>query len=290
MSSATKAPGAEGPGDWALVPRLLTERMRDVLHDRVVIRCHIEERSASIMNDQAWWEAVLASAPAPSDPAGAGGDPGEPNDEAKRVMDAAWPEYGGNNQSAEFWQAFDEAVGFTLKLIRSGQLVASTPGQKGAGEEKTGASFGPGSCPLGDAPDGSSSQATAIPRAVYVVMGTTGEYSDRNEWPVCAFFSQADAQAHVKKASEWLEQHYDNNSPDFDRWDWGKNNKNPYDEGMEVDYTGTSWYVYEVPFALGTEAEGQDAESGLVHEGPAPQGATPKHPSESPSTKEASDA
>ena len=37
---------------------------------------------------------------------------------------------------------------------------------------------------------------------VWVVMGTTGEYSDRNEWPVRAFFDEAAAQEHIEKATK----------------------------------------------------------------------------------------
>jgi hypothetical protein len=39
------------------------------------------------------------------------------NPEAKdplAIMDAAWPEFGGNHQTAEFWQGFSAGVTFTL--------------------------------------------------------------------------------------------------------------------------------------------------------------------------------
>jgi hypothetical protein len=35
--------------------------------------------------------------------------------EIKRIVDAAWPSYGGNHQTAEFWEAFVEGVRFTLE-------------------------------------------------------------------------------------------------------------------------------------------------------------------------------
>ncbi|WP_179697315.1 hypothetical protein [Methylobacterium sp.] len=167
MSSATKAPGAEGPGDWVLVPRLLSERMRKTLHGSVVIRCRLDKREASIMNDQAWWEAVLATVPVPA--------PGA-NDAAELARlaelsnfatpgvwytvdtpwgDGTWLVAGNPDPHAGTMvcdcqdvnetrpedgpDAADDAafiaasVNYVRKLIRSGQLVASTPGQKGAG-------------------------------------------------------------------------------------------------------------------------------------------------------------
>lgn len=45
-------------------------------------------------------------------PTSRGAEAGE--SEAKRIMDAAWPEYGGNHQTAEFWEAFTEGVTFAL--------------------------------------------------------------------------------------------------------------------------------------------------------------------------------
>lgn len=37
---------------------------------------------------------------------------------------------------------------------------------------------------------------------IYVVMGTCGEYSDREEWPVCAYADEEQAKLHVDQASE----------------------------------------------------------------------------------------
>ena len=45
-----------------------------------------------------------------------------------QIMDAAWPEFGGNMQTAEFWNAFGTGVEFALKALThpapSGQAVA----------------------------------------------------------------------------------------------------------------------------------------------------------------------
>ncbi len=41
-------------------------------------------------------------------------------------------------------------------------------------------------------------------RHVWVVMGTTGEYSDRKEWPAKAFLVEARANDFCKTLNEWL--------------------------------------------------------------------------------------
>lgn len=38
---------------------------------------------------------------------------------------------------------------------------------------------------------------------IFVVMGTTGEYSDRNEWPVVAYTDEQQAKIHIDAASEY---------------------------------------------------------------------------------------
>jgi hypothetical protein len=78
-------------------------------------------------------------------------------------------------------------------------------------------------------------------------MGSTGEYSDRTEWAVLAFTSEAKAAAHCTLATARAHeiqqalgqspagmQHYENNE---------------YDPDMRMDYTGTSYYVLVVPLA-----------------------------------------
>ena len=82
---------------------------------------------------------------------------------------------------------------------------------------------------------------------IYVVVGTTGEYSDRIEWPVIAYHSEVEAEEHVKAASRWLEQNVVPNRPYRPRLPDGV--KNPYDPEMELDYTGTKWFIYTVPIA-----------------------------------------
>lgn len=81
-------------------------------------------------------------------------------------------------------------------------------------------------------------------KLIYVVMGTTGECSDRGEWPVYAFSSEEAAQRHAMKCQDWY-------LANVERRANGRVNtsiiyKNPFDPSMDVDYTGTRWYVMTV--------------------------------------------
>ena len=83
---------------------------------------------------------------------------------------------------------------------------------------------------------------------IFVVVGTTGEYSDRSEWLVVAYWRESDARAHAEAAKKW----YLENSADK-HWTEMGHSRNPYDPGMRCDYTGTDWTVTEVPFREGVE-------------------------------------
>lgn len=52
------------PDGWKLVPIEPTEAMLNVLHDRVLISVNSRKQEANILNDKAWWKAVVESAPA----------------------------------------------------------------------------------------------------------------------------------------------------------------------------------------------------------------------------------
>ena len=77
---------------------------------------------------------------------------------------------------------------------------------------------------------------------IYIVHGTTGEYSDRTEWIVCAYPSKVDAQAHVMCAQRHC-------PPEKEAYrsyvDGGERLKNPYDPHFRMDYTGTYYYLTE---------------------------------------------
>lgn len=78
-------------------------------------------------------------------------------------------------------------------------------------------------------------------KKLHVVQGTSGEYSDRREWIVCAYEDKAKAEAHAEAAKRWYQEN------DCHRLRHGKDFSNPFDPGMQLDYTGTDWTVYEIP-------------------------------------------
>lgn len=82
---------------------------------------------------------------------------------------------------------------------------------------------------------------------IYVVFGTTGEYSDRSEWPVRAFRTEAQAQELIEKASAAAREVFlKYESGELHRWDIDDGDFNPYDSKMQIDYTGTTYYIYKV--------------------------------------------
>lgn len=90
-------------------------------------------------------------------------------------------------------------------------------------------------------------------RSIHVVMGTTGEYSDRSEWPVKAFSAQEKAEALVKELVAWAVVkgvHSSQSGRGFA--DYATRNKwaaECPDPNFQCDYTGTNWYTMEVPYA-----------------------------------------
>ena len=80
-------------------------------------------------------------------------------------------------------------------------------------------------------------------RQVYVVMGTTGEYSDRTEWSVRAFLDEGDAQALVVAATERGKAIEASKASPYASTD----EKNEHDPAMSMDYTGTTYYYLTVP-------------------------------------------
>lgn len=76
---------------------------------------------------------------------------------------------------------------------------------------------------------------------IWVVMGTTGEYSDRREWPVRAFKRKKEAEELITAATQKAHEIFVVGP----RYRW-KTDDNPFDPHMEMDYTGTSYFYYEV--------------------------------------------
>jgi hypothetical protein len=82
---------------------------------------------------------------------------------------------------------------------------------------------------------------------VYIVFGTTGEYSDRNEWSVCGYRNKDIATKHADDAMIWahlLKEKIDEEGKSaFEAKD---QLVSPYDSHFNMDYTGTDYYVLEV--------------------------------------------
>lgn len=87
---------------------------------------------------------------------------------------------------------------------------------------------------------------------VFVVMGETGEYSDRKEWPVIAYLDEASAKNHVLALDAWLREHRMHmDGTDFLQYEFRQNKPaTDLDSSFEVDYTGTRYYVMEVSLGV----------------------------------------
>lgn len=95
--------------------------------------------------------------------------------------------------------------------------------------------------------------------SVYVVMGSTGEYSDRGEWPVVAYSVEDDAKAHVERAQARAREIFQ--KWHGRAWHWSKEeDPNEHDPDMCLDYTGTTYYVMPVPLATPTPAARESRE------------------------------
>ncbi len=77
-------------------------------------------------------------------------------------------------------------------------------------------------------------------KMIYVVGGGTGEYSDRTEWIVAAFTDKAMGQEMVLRCEKFAPKE----GMDYMAREKAKN---PYDPNMRSDYTGTTYYLMEVP-------------------------------------------
>ena len=77
-------------------------------------------------------------------------------------------------------------------------------------------------------------------RLVYLVVGTTGEYSDREEWPVRAYLLEANAVRHrdaAEAAAATIHRERE------DRYSV-PHGVNPHDPDMKMDYTGTHYEIW----------------------------------------------
>jgi hypothetical protein len=92
-------------------------------------------------------------------------------------------------------------------------------------------------------------EAEPTGRKLYVVCGTTGEYSDRGEWTTWAFDTEAEARAYV----EFLAARRQEIGAPEGFLDWEQEQAieaamRSYDPRYSEDYTGTRWFVSAVDY------------------------------------------
>lgn len=86
---------------------------------------------------------------------------------------------------------------------------------------------------------------------IYVVEGSTGEYSDNRNWAVCAYRDEDEAKAHVERAERRAAEIFATCAGDY--WAWRskmfrdeERPMNEHDPAMDLDYTGTHYTYYPV--------------------------------------------
>lgn len=89
---------------------------------------------------------------------------------------------------------------------------------------------------------------------IYVVIGTTGEYSDRKEWPVAWYATEVEAEKHSMDASAAAAA-FKRDPETIGEQQWNpayktamaKYGLDKLDPCFEIDYTGTTYEVWKVP-------------------------------------------
>lgn len=88
-------------------------------------------------------------------------------------------------------------------------------------------------------------------KQVWIVQGSTGEYSDHCEWILGAFYGEQAAQRLVVEAQARANEISQLKEKDWDKWwKWAekkdKRTINEFDPRMELDYTGTHYTCFPV--------------------------------------------
>ncbi len=47
-----------------------------------------------------------------------------------QILDAAWPKYGGNMNTVDFWESFTEGIEFTLSTLTAAGYTIAPPGSR----------------------------------------------------------------------------------------------------------------------------------------------------------------
>lgn len=87
---------------------------------------------------------------------------------------------------------------------------------------------------------------------IYIVEGSTGEYSDRRNWNVIAYTNKQEAEDHAFNATKRAKEIFPFRE---DFWEYNRSEfpdrlKNEFDPRMDMDYTGTDYYVTEVELVM----------------------------------------
>ena len=77
---------------------------------------------------------------------------------------------------------------------------------------------------------------------IYIVEGSTGEYSDHRDWMLCAYRDEAAAQEHVEKATARANELVAEYQRSYDI----PSGANEHDPSMQIDYTGVRYTYYSV--------------------------------------------
>lgn len=85
-------------------------------------------------------------------------------------------------------------------------------------------------------------------KKLWVVAGFTGEFEDKSDWIITTYTRKRDAELHVKLATDW----YNANGGVEIRKSL-KSIVNPFDPGMLIDYTGTTWSCYPITLSNSSE-------------------------------------
>ena len=84
---------------------------------------------------------------------------------------------------------------------------------------------------------------------IYVVMGTAGEYSDREEWPVIAYSDRSRAKEHVIKATQYIKNHIATCEKSYHEDKCRRAIRSPLDPKAQIDYAGCGYFFYAVELA-----------------------------------------
>lgn len=83
---------------------------------------------------------------------------------------------------------------------------------------------------------------------IFVVIGSTGEYSDHQEWPVASFDTEQAAQEHIAFLSDtWRILKGGGDLPGWTERQAAAKQMEAFDPSFKCDYTDSRYYFWKVP-------------------------------------------